>query len=175
MSASTDMGTTRNDEPGPPVRERHMKTRESTLAGYALAGLLLASGVARAGLDAAPEGQGARTTAATTSAGIPYNDSIRTLRGTTLVHEYTDATGKVFAVSWSGAFKPDLKQLLGRHFDAYRQDGERTAQRRGADRSHQRVDLGELVVVSGGHMGAFEGHAWLPSRLPAGFDPQEMK
>jgi hypothetical protein len=37
------------------------------------------------------------------------------------------------------------------------------------------VDTGEAVVVSEGHMGAFEGRAWLPARLPAGFDPREMK
>jgi hypothetical protein len=27
-----------------------------------------------------------------------------------------------------------------------------------------------VVVQSGGHMGAFEGRAWIPSRVPAGFD-----
>jgi hypothetical protein len=37
------------------------------------------------------------------------------------------------------------------------------------------IDTGDVVVQGSGHMGAFNGHAWLPSRLPAGFDPQEMK
>ena len=31
-----------------------------------------------------------------------------------------------------------------------------------------------VVIVSEGHMGAFEGRAWVPSRLPAGFDVREM-
>lgn len=108
----------------------------------------------------------------TTSAGVAYTDVRRTLRGQVEVHELVDAQGIVFAVTWSGPFKPDLKELLGRHFDSFRDKG---AQHRGGNRSQLAVDTGEAVVVSSGHMRAFEGRAWLPSRLPAGFDPQEMK
>ena len=102
---------------------------------------------------------------------MPYTDVHRTLKSGTVVDEYVDASGTVFAVAWSGPFKPDLKQLLGRHFG-------RLAQHRGggqANRSRVDVDTGDLVVQSSGHMGAFVGHAWVPARLPAGFDPQEMK
>jgi hypothetical protein len=136
--------------------------------------VLLACGLARAALDEAPSDVPAarvQRTAATTSAGVPYTDISRTLKSGTVVHEYVDASGAVFAVSWSGPFKPNLKRLLGRHFDRFVQ-GNGT---RPANRSRVDVDTGDLVVQSSGHMGAFEGHAWLQSRLPAGFDPQEMK
>jgi hypothetical protein len=139
-----------------------------------LACLLLAARLALAGLADPPidaAGASVQKTQAATSSGVPYTDISRTMRGKTQVHEFVDATGTVFAVSWSGPFKPDLQRLLGRHFGAYQKgEGQRTA-----NRSRQRVDTGEMVVVSTGHMGAFEGHAWLPSRLPAGFDPEEMK
>jgi hypothetical protein len=102
---------------------------------------------------------------------VPYRDISRIVRGSTQVHEFVDATGTVFAVSWSGPFKPDLGKLLGRRFEDYQKgEGKRTG-----DRTHQRVETGDMVVVSAGHMGAFIGHAWLPARLPAGFDPEAMK
>ena len=139
-----------------------------------LAGLLLACGLAQAALEEAPSELPAahvQRTAATTSAGVPYTDIHRTLKSGTVVDEYVDASGTVFALSWSGPFKPNLKKLLGRHFG-------RLAQHSGqprANRSRVDVDTGDVVVQSSGHMGAFVGQAWVPARLPAGFDPQEMK
>jgi hypothetical protein len=136
--------------------------------------VLLACGLARAALDGPPSDVPAsrvQRTPATTSAGVAYTDISRTVKSGTVVHEYVDASGQVFAVSWSGPFKPNLQRLLGRHFD-------RLAQAKGtpeANRARVNIDTSDLVVQSGGHMGAFEGRAWLPSRLPAGFDPQEMK
>jgi hypothetical protein len=136
--------------------------------------LALAAPVAFAALEQAPSDLPAarvQRTPATTSAGVAYTDISRTLKSGTLVHEYADATGAVFAVTWSGPFKPDLKRLLGRYFDTL---GDGTAARQGR-RSRIEVNTGDLVVQSGGHMGAFEGRAWVQSHLPAGFDPQEMK
>jgi hypothetical protein len=137
--------------------------------------VLLAAGAARASLDDAPTrdaGAAVQTTPSSTAAGAPYTILQRTLRTGVVVDEYVDASGKVFALSWSGPFKPDLKRLLGRHFKAFRDRGEQRHQGR---RSGLAVDTGEAVIVSEGHMGAFQGRAWLPSRLPAGFDTREMK
>ena len=36
----------------------------------------------------------------------------------TVVHEYLDSTGTVYAITWKGPFQPDLKTLLGRYFQA---------------------------------------------------------
>ena len=147
-------------------------------AGWRGAALLLAlvAPLAFAGLGEAPSEMAAsatQRTAAATSAGVAYTDIQRTLKSGTVVHQYVDANGIVFAVSWAGPFKPDLKRLLGRHFDRVVEGGA-TAARRG-ERSRLDVNDTDLVLRSGGHMGAFEGSAWVPSRLPAGFDPQEMK
>ena len=136
--------------------------------------LALAPGFASAALEGAPSTAPAakvQRAAAVTAAGVTYTDITRTLHSGTVVHEFVDADGQVFAVTWSGPFKPDLKHLLGRHFDRL-QDGGGT---RNADRAHVDVKDSDLVVQSGGHMGAFEGKAWVPTRLPAGFDTQEMK
>ena len=140
-----------------------------------VASLMLAGGAAWAGLDAAPtptDGAAVQTAPATTAAGAPYTIHHRTLRNGVAVDEFVDAGGKVFALSWSGPFKPNLKRLLGRHFEPFRARG---AARHGGPHSRLAVDTGDAVVVSEGHMGAFQGRAWLPSRLPAGFDTQEMK
>jgi hypothetical protein len=140
-----------------------------------VASLVLAGGAAWAGLDDAPtrgDDAAVHSTQGSTAAGAPYTILHRTLRTGVAVDQYVDASGKVFALSWSGPFKPNLKRLLGRHFEAFRARG---AARHGGPHSRLAVDTGEAVVVSEGHMGAFEGRAWLPARLPAGFDTQEMK
>lgn len=140
-----------------------------------LSTLLLAAPLAWAGLDGAPSqlrAAAAETTRATTAAGASYTRVQRTLPTRVVVDEYFDGTGRVFALAWSGPFKPDLKELLGPHFENFR---ERGAARRGGNRSQLAVDTGDAVVVSEGHMGAFHGRAWLPARLPAGFDTLEMK
>lgn len=150
-------------------------SREPGLRHCAAALLLaLAAPLASAALDAPPSSDLPATevqrTAGTTAAGIAYTDVRVTLQSGTTVHEFVDATGTVFAVSWSGPFKPDLKALLGRHFDRLHAG----TPGREADHSHLQVDNTDLVVQSSGHMGAYEGRAWVPSRLPTGFDTEHM-
>ena len=94
----------------------------------------------------------------------------RQLDSGTSVSEFVDASGTVFAVSWSGPFLPDLKELLGVHFQTMASPG---AGRR-SGRSQLAVQDADAVIVSEGRMGAFEGRAWLRSRLPAGFDVRGM-
>jgi Protein of unknown function (DUF2844). len=84
----------------------------------------------------------------------------------TTVHEYLDSAGTVFAVSWSGPFLPDLKEILGPHFDTMAQAGKRRDQQR----SRLAVRRSDVVIISDGRMGAFEGRAWVPAKVPAGFD-----
>jgi hypothetical protein len=81
----------------------------------------------------------------------------------TSVHEFVTPSGVVFAVSWRGPFKPDLRALLGRYFDAYA-TAPRTA---GAPRTHVTVAVPDLVVLVSGHMRAFAGLAYVPSLMPA--------
>ena len=37
----------------------------------------------------------------------------------TKVREYLDSEGKVFAVSWQGPFRPNLRQLLGSYYETF--------------------------------------------------------
>jgi len=127
-----------------------------------------------AGLGAAPAhwpAQAGAATSSTVSTGsASYTIVQRQLDSGTTVREFVDSSGKVFAVSWSGPFLPDLKRLLGNHFDSMARQG----RGRGSHRSRLAVEDAGAVILSEGHMGAFQGRAWLPSRLPAGFDVRGM-
>ena len=96
-----------------------------------------------------------------------YTVSQSTLDSGTVVREYSDAAGKVFAVSWRGPTLPDLRTLLGEKFAVM---NGAAGQRTRAGHSQLALAQSDLVLVSGGHMRAFAGHAWLPGALPAGFD-----
>lgn len=82
----------------------------------------------------------------------------------TLVREYAGLDGTVFAVTWHGPYVPNLRQLLGRYFDAYVGAGKAPH----ADHHHLQVRQSDLVVESSGHMHAFNGRAYLPQAIPGG-------
>ena len=90
----------------------------------------------------------------------------------THVRQYVSNNDVVFAVAWSGPFIPDLKQLLGLHFDTMiaRQSKQSNAGHRSF---HQ--DEGDLVIESGGHQRNFVGRAYLKSAIPANVTPQEIQ
>jgi hypothetical protein len=104
--------------------------------------------------------------------GAAYTVHETALPSGTLVREYVSSAGVVFAVAWSGPFKPDLRQLMGPHFDTMnaRQAGHVSAGRPFI--SQQEPDL---VVESGGHPRSFVGRAYLPAALPAGVSAQDIQ
>jgi hypothetical protein len=120
------------------------------------------------GTTSAPSAQTGPATVeqVTNPSGAVYSHVQRRLDSGTVLHEFVDANGTVFAVAWSGPFLPDLRELLGPSFSALK-DG--AAKGRSSALSISRPDL---VLVSAGHMGGFEGRAWLPPKLPTGFDPR---
>ncbi|HXD39679.1 MAG TPA: DUF2844 domain-containing protein [Ramlibacter sp.] len=128
-----------------------------------------------AGLGSSPANLGPRMLSAQNQSGSTgletYTQVEKKLESGTVVHEYVDAGGTVFAVSWSGPYLPDLKEILGTHFDTMVAHAGNA--RRGG--RHLVVNQPGLVIVSRGHMGAFDGHAWLPAKLPAGFKPGDIK
>jgi hypothetical protein len=89
------------------------------------------------------------------------------------VKEFTNATGAVFAVTWSGPGKPDLRALLGSHFQAL-QAASRVRDPR-FRRVPPQVHQSDLVIQTGGHMGYFWGVAYIPSLAPAGFSVADLK
>ena len=89
----------------------------------------------------------------------------------TVLREYAGLDGKVFAVTWSGPFMPNLKQALGTYFDEFSaQIG--TAH---ATRKHLVIRQPDLVVESGGHMRAHHGRAYLPQAIPSGVSIGDLK
>jgi hypothetical protein len=112
--------------------------------------------------------------AARTNAPAVGNYTIQemTLPSGTSVRQFVSSTsGVVFAVTWSGPFVPDLRQLMGSHFDKMvaRQTG--TSQ---AGHRFVRQQYSDLVVESGGHPRSFTGRAFLPAALPAGVALQDI-
>ncbi|HUH92801.1 MAG TPA: DUF2844 domain-containing protein [Casimicrobiaceae bacterium] len=95
---------------------------------------------------------------------------LRAPSGTT-VREYVSPAGTVFGVAWQGPTLPDLRQLLGAHFDEY---AAAAAERR-TRRSPVLVQLPGLVVQSAGHMRAFVGKAYIPQALPPGVAVAEIQ
>ena len=88
----------------------------------------------------------------------------------TVVREYVSPEGKVFAVAWSGPTMPDLRQVLGAHFDDYV-----NAVAKRARRGPVQILQPGLVVQSSGRMRAFVGNAYLPEVLPQGVGAGEIR
>jgi hypothetical protein len=141
-----------------------------------IAPLLLCSAVAHAELGAAvsnpdnsagSEAPRINTTlraqaTANNDAGAGYTRHETTTEIGTVIREYADSHGTVFAVSWEGPVKPDLQALLGHYFpqllDAAAQPG----------RGPVQINSPELVIFSGGRPRAFFGRAYLPALVPGG-------
>lgn len=79
------------------------------------------------------------------------------------VREFVAESGKIFAVSWSGGWRPNLRDIMGEHYDRFIAG---TRGRRMA-RGVVRIELPGMVVVMGGHQRAFFGHVYLTELMPA--------
>jgi hypothetical protein len=90
-----------------------------------------------------------------------------------VVREYASLSGKVFAVAWHSPALPDLKQLLGSHFEEFQQAAQ--AQNREGVHGPMTVQLPGLVVELGGHMRSFSGRAYLPGEVPSNVRPEEIR
>ncbi|MBI3525509.1 MAG: DUF2844 domain-containing protein [Betaproteobacteria bacterium] len=101
-----------------------------------------------------------------------YTIDETTLPTGTNVKQYVTGNGNVFAVTWSGPFKPDLRQLLGTYFDVM------LAQQANSVHAGQpRINLRDknLVIESGGHMRNFFGRAYLTNEIPAGMTADDIQ
>jgi hypothetical protein len=97
---------------------------------------------------------------------------MQTSSGTT-VREYVANGGVVFAVTWLGPFKPDLRQLLGGYFATFR-DAPRDTTRHHSNNT-QLVGPDGLIVQTGGRQRAFFGKAYVPKLVPAGVLIDELQ
>jgi hypothetical protein len=90
----------------------------------------------------------------------------------TVVNEYVDPSGNVFAVSWQGQFPPQMQQILGSYFSRYTAALQAQQRRYG----HPPLNIQEpgLVVQTGGHMRDHFGRAYIPAMLPQGVTADEI-
>ncbi|CAE6771019.1 DUF2844 domain-containing protein [Paraburkholderia haematera] len=117
----------------------------------------------------------AASSTSSTSASASYTVRETTLGNGTVVREYLAADGSVFGIAWRGPQMPDLNDLLGSYFPQYVAGVKAVRAVRGGARGPVAVDQSSLVVRSGGHMGAFNGQAWLPLALPAGVSGSDIQ
>jgi len=116
-----------------------------------------------AGVRNAPD---VRVMVAGKAATAPYTVNTTTLANGAVIREYLDAKGVVFAVSWRGPRVDSLETLLGKYFPTWQKALSSAHSARGGGYGPVSLREDDLVVESGGHMGALRGRAWLPHALP---------
>ena len=90
------------------------------------------------------------------------------------IRQFVNAQGVVYAIAWSTRVKPNFTQLLGSYAADFHAGAAAAPRTPGIKRSAF-VDQGDLVVQSGGRLGAFFGKAWLKSQMPAGTDANAVR
>jgi hypothetical protein len=86
------------------------------------------------------------------------------------MREYV-ASGKIFAVSWSGGWRPDLREVMGTRYQQYLEA------RRGRPRARGpvHVELPGMVVVMGGYLRTSWGHVTLTDLAPPGWNDEALR
>jgi len=102
-----------------------------------------------------------------------YSSHVMQLENGTVVREFSNSKGVVFAVSWQGPVLPDLTELLGSYFKTFKTATEqaRASGRRGGSMGLVRDDL---VVSSNGRMRDFFGYAYAPALIPTGVSIKDV-
>jgi hypothetical protein len=88
----------------------------------------------------------------------------------TSMREFVAPSGMVFAVTWQGPIRPDLRQALGQYFQPFVS----APRAKFADRRHLQIQQGDLVVQMSGHMRALFGRAYLASAIPSGVNVGDL-
>lgn len=88
------------------------------------------------------------------------------------IREYVSG-GIVFAVSWAGAGRPNLNELLGKYFADY-EDHSSPAQKVQGMRSHRQIRGNEVIVEVSGQMRSMQGKAYAPALMPKGVTSDEI-
>jgi hypothetical protein len=97
-----------------------------------------------------------------------------TAPGKTVVKEYVSPEGKVFAITWSGPFIPNMQQLLGTYSDRFVQAAK---VQRESQLGHRPVSIRQpdFVFQNGGHMRSYFGRAYLPAMVPQGVNVDALQ
>jgi hypothetical protein len=143
------------------------------LASYAaLGGAPNSSSSSPTMLRATPKSAAAASTgAASTAATAPYSVRESLDADGVTIREYVLPSNVVFAVTWEGPIRPDMKALLGSYFPNYVNAGESRV--RGPGPMVEGND--DFRVESAGRLGHFYGVAYLPRLKPASVRPGDLK
>lgn len=150
------------------------RPRDGLRTALGTAALLFSFGSAQAGLGEIKAFVSADRTAVARSTiqSMPAYDRTETTDadGTT-VREFSARDGKVFAVDFSGPTMPDLKAVLGTHYDSY------VAAAKARRGSHHVVSFAtdDAVITIVKLPRGFSGHAHVPAAVPAGVDVQTLR
>ena len=108
------------------------------------------------------------------TAGSQFRTHEISLPDGSIVKQYVNATGVVFAVAWRTRLKPDLNALLGSSYSAPAGGSVARAGVASA-RMQQLTRQPQLVVHQGGRMNAFAGLAYVPTLVPPGVDADALR
>ncbi|MEX3669062.1 DUF2844 domain-containing protein [Paraburkholderia phenoliruptrix] len=119
--------------------------------------------------------QPASASATPLSAGAPVSTTAYSVRQTVdangvTIREYLLPANVVFAVSWDGPVRPDMRALLGSYFTNYVAAGQNGV--RGSGPLIEGND--DFRIESAGRLGRFFGMAWVPRLVPAGVRPRDL-
>jgi len=89
----------------------------------------------------------------------------------TKVRQFVGESGKIFAISWSGGWRPNLRDIMGAHYDRFIA----AARGRRIARGPVRIELPGMVVVMGGRLRNFYGQVTLTDLLPTGVAPEDLR
>lgn len=115
----------------------------------------------------------ARIAAASVAGSALYQSHESRLPNGTVVREFADLQGIVFAVTWEGPTLPDLRDLLGNYVANFNKAVE-LARAQGQRRAAVNLRTNDIVLRSAGRMRAFDGFAYLPGRIPVGVNIDEL-
>lgn len=108
----------------------------------------------------------------TTSSGASFTVSESKGSDGIFIRQYVDSSGLVFAIAWKGTFVPDLENVLG----GFTADFKNAVHKKGKLKGSRRlkVDTGFIVVEGGGRQRDQSGRAYIPVKLPEGFDLKDI-
>ncbi|MEC5407270.1 DUF2844 domain-containing protein [Paraburkholderia sp. MPAMCS5] len=87
------------------------------------------------------------------------------------IREYVLPNNVVFAVTWEGPIRPDMRALPGSYFANYVAAGQTGM--RGSGPLIEGND--DFRIESAGRLGHFSGMAWVPRLVPAGVRPGDLE
>jgi hypothetical protein len=90
------------------------------------------------------------------------------------LREYVSSDGRVFGVAWQGPFMPNMAQILGGYLSQYSAAVEQE-HTKGPGRRPLNINTPGLVVGTSGHMGSFNGRAYVPQLVPQGVKAEEVR